>query len=66
MKKYRVMRIDNLVDDITERIKIKYFPTIPKAALLNEFTFRHYKEHFPEEVEEAKAKREQEQENASL
>ena len=58
--KYRVMRVDNLVYDINERIQKKYFPTIPKAAIANEMLFRFFKQEFATEVEEAKQAREQE------
>ena len=61
--KYRVMRIDNLVYDVNERIQKKYFPRINKAALLNEFAWRHFTDHFATEVEEVKQARERENEN---
>ena len=64
--KYRVMRIDNLVDAITKHIQKKYFPRINKAALLNEFVYRHYKEHFPEIVEEEQEREKAENNDAGL
>ena len=55
--KYRVMRIDNLVHDINKRIQERYFPTINKAAILNEMIYRYYSLEFATEVEEAKQAR---------
>jgi hypothetical protein len=56
--KYRVSRIDNLVYEITKRIQKKYFSRINWSSLLNEFAWKYFLEHFPEEVEEVKREQE--------
>ena len=50
--KYHVMRLANKNNKILEVIQKKYFPTIPKAALGNEFMFRHFQDRFQEEIAE--------------
>ena len=64
--KYRVRRTANKNYLIANKIKETYFPTIPWASLSNEFEFRHYKEHFPEIVEQVDREEEQAENDESL
>ena len=63
---YRTMRIVNKNYEILQKIKKQYFNTVNWAALGNEFMFRHFKDHFPEIIEQVEREQEKENSDAGL